>query len=126
MSIDNDSRFNRYRHAAGTSHLLAQIHLARKTIVDGFDRLIEAVETFDQDLAAASAPPATSDESLLDRKDAAKFLGISDTVLSDWVSRGVVPHKRLPAGSTDASRDIIRFDKTELRRWLDQRSSGAA
>lgn len=108
------------------ARVVEQLQLARKTIVSGVDLLIESIETFDREFALATAPPATAPEALLDRKEAAKFLGVSETVLSDYVSRGIVPHKRLPAGSEDASRDIIRFDKTELRRWLDQRSSGAA
>lgn len=112
--------------ATDARRLIEQLQMARKTIISGVDLLIETVEAFDREVALSSAPPATSDEALLDRKEAAKFIGVSDTVLSDWVSRGVVPHKRLPAGSEDASRDIIRFDKTELRRWLDQRSAGAA
>lgn len=122
MPIGNGSHANRERCSAGASRLLDQIHLARKTIVDGFDRLIEAVETFDRDLANAGAPPVTCNEALLERAQAAEYLNVSMTVLGDWVSRGIVPHKRLPAGSGDASRDIIRFDKTELRRWLDERT----
>lgn len=118
-------------NGAVTAHSEARAAVAR--FVDGanaarrsMDAAIdELVRLFAEYGAYVAALPVTKlDSGLIDRKEAALLLAVGDTVLSEWVSRGLVPHKRLPPGSEDASRNIIRFSRRELEQWLDERTCG--
>lgn len=51
---------------------------------------------------------------LLDYEQAAAFLGVRRGTLYSWVSTKRIPHLRL-------SGRLVRFDRAELQRWLDQR-----
>ena len=50
-------------------------------------------------------------EGLLTIEQAAALLGIKESTLYDWTSRGKIPHVKL-------SRRCIRFIKSELEAWL--------
>jgi excisionase family DNA binding protein len=85
-------------------------------IIEGLMRTPEAREVvrelIREEIAAArlSAPPA--DESDLTVKDVAKQRGVTERTVYEWVSRGIIRHKRTPSGRLRFSRADV--DKLQI------------
>jgi len=60
-----------------------------------------------------------SDDVLINCKNAAALLGISPRTLERYVAEAQIPYIRLPQRGERAP---IRFSRSQLRRWLDQRT----
>ncbi|MCX7038084.1 MAG: helix-turn-helix domain-containing protein [Spirochaetes bacterium] len=54
------------------------------------------------------------DNELIGSAEAAKLLGIERTTLYQWTSRKLIPFVRI-------SRNLIKFDPTELQSWIEAR-----
>jgi len=59
------------------------------------------------------------DDAVLDAQDAAILLRVRPGTVYDWAARGVLPHIRILAGK---KRAVIRFRKTDLDRFLIEKS----
>lgn len=61
-----------------------------------------------------------SDDVVLNYRDAAQFLGISERTLERYVRESRVPHIRFP--QRGERRTVVRFLRSQLLQWLSQRT----
>jgi excisionase family DNA binding protein len=64
------------------------------------------------------APEA--DEVVLNYREAARFLGISERTLERYVRESRIPHVRFP--QRGERRTVVRFLRSQLLQWLRQRT----
>jgi excisionase family DNA binding protein len=60
------------------------------------------------------------DEVVMDYKEAAKFLGLSERTLGRYVQERRIPHVLLPRRGN--RRTVIRFLRSQLLQWLGQQT----
>jgi excisionase family DNA binding protein len=60
------------------------------------------------------------DDVVLNYREAARFLGISDRTLERYVRESRIPHVRFP--QRGERRTVVRFLRSHLLQWLKQRT----
>ena len=58
--------------------------------------------------------------SFMKAKDVAEWLGVSESAIYKWVSGGDFP-KPYKLGNADAQRAASRWDREEIKQWLEKR-----
>ena len=69
--------------------------------------------------AIESSQATANPEEILTYKEAARLLKISARTLERWTREGLIPYIRLPERGTWSG---VRFSRSQLRRWLRQRT----
>lgn len=61
-----------------------------------------------------------SDDVVLNYREAAKFLGVSERTIERYVRESRIPHVRFP--QRGERRTVVRFLRSQLLQWLKQRT----
>lgn len=69
----------------------------------------ESIQEYQTDTLEVS-----EDSEILNQKQAAEFLGISQTTIIKWKKEGKIPYQQIPGSSK------VRFYKSQLRRTVQQ------
>ena len=62
----------------------------------------------------------TSHSKMMQAKDVAEWLGVSESAIYKWVSEGEFP-RPYKLGNGDARRSASRWDRDEIQKWLEER-----
>lgn len=62
----------------------------------------------------------TSHSKMMKVKDVAEWLGVSESAIYKWVGEGEFP-KPYKLGNGDARRSASRWDRDEIKKWLEER-----
>ena len=62
----------------------------------------------------------TSHSKMMKAKDVAEWLGVSESAIYKWVGEGEFP-KPYKLGNGDARRSASRWDRAEIKKWLEER-----
>ena len=62
----------------------------------------------------------TSHSKMMKAKDIAEWLGVSESAIYKWVSDGEFP-RPYKLGNGDARRSARRWDRDEIKQWLEER-----